>query len=299
MNERIAVGIDAGGTATAAASSCGGTRAASAREGPANASSAGTTAALATIMRAVSAVTGGRIPSALYVAAAGAGREEIRTSLEGGLRAAYPGARLAVESDVRVALRATLPAGPGIVLIAGTGSVAYAESGDRRARVGGAGYLLGDEGSAYAIGFAALRRLARVFDGREREDETTALAARALDAPDRDALLRALYAKPVDVATIAALAPSVIAFAVKGNRVAMKIVQDAARELGDLVLAAARAAELRDASPAVVLAGGLLRENSVLSFLLETRIAGDLPGANVLRAHAEPVDAALAFAEAL
>ncbi|MBD5605553.1 MAG: hypothetical protein IAI48_10760, partial [Candidatus Eremiobacteraeota bacterium] len=130
-------------------------------------------------------------------------------------------------------------------------------------------------------------------------DETTALAARALAAPDRDALLAAIYGAPLDVAKIAALAPSIVAFAGKGNRTSTKIVQGAAQELADLVKGAARALDLTERSPAIVFAGGLLRENSLLSFLLETRVVNDVPGCGILREREEPVLAALRFAEAL
>ena len=299
MSQRIAVGVDAGGTATVAALSRDGAFVSSIRDGPGNASSLGTVAAAARIVAAVRAVAHDALPDAVFVAAAGAGRSEVRDALAQSVADAFPHARVAVDDDLRVALRAGLDGGDGIVLIAGTGSVAYAERGETRVRAGGAGYLLGDEGSAFAIGMAAVRLLARVYDGRAAADETTAFAARVLDAPDRDALLRASYAAPLDVARIAGLAPSIIAFAGKGNRVATKIVQTAATELGDLVRGIARQAALQDASPPVVFAGGLLRENTLLSFLLETRITNELPGAAVLRVREEPARAALRFAEAL
>ena len=111
--------------------------------------------------------------------------------------------------------------------------------------------------------------------------------------------MQAIYRAPVEVARVAALAPSIVAFADKGNRVATKIVQGAAQELGDLVRAVARQAGLQETSPPVVFAGGLLRENSMLSFLLETRVINELPGAAVLRVRDEPARAALRFAEAL
>jgi N-acetylglucosamine kinase-like BadF-type ATPase len=300
MSVRIVVGVDAGGTSTVAAASRDGAFAGLGRGAPANPSSVGVEAAIAAIAATVRGVAGADDPAALFVAAAGAGRAEARDALGRGLRAAFPATdRVAVEDDTRVALRATLPEGPGVVLIAGTGSVAYAENGDVTARVGGAGYLLGDEGSAFAIGLAAVRALARVYDGRSREDETTALAARALGAPDRDALLAAIYGAPLDVARIAGLAPGIIAFADKGNRVSTKIVQTAAADLGELLKAAVRAAGLADASPSVVFAGGLLRENSLLSFLLETRVVNDVPGASILRGRDEPARAALRRAESL
>jgi N-acetylglucosamine kinase-like BadF-type ATPase len=112
-------------------------------------------------------------------------------------------------------------------------------------------------------------------------------------------LLAAIYRAPLDVARVAALAPSILGFAGKGNRVSAKIVQGAAQDLGDLVRTAAQHSGLKDASPSVVFAGGLLRENSVLSFLLETRITNEVAGASVLRLRDEPAHAALRFAEAL
>jgi N-acetylglucosamine kinase-like BadF-type ATPase len=233
----------------------------------------------------------------VHVGAAGAARPEIAAELSAAIAAVFPGARISVSDDALIALRATIAGGPGVVLIAGTGSVAYAENGDRRALVGGHGYLLGDEGSAFAIGLAAVRLYARVLDGRALPDETTDLVGRALKAANRAELHAAVYAQRPDPGAIAALAPTIVAFAGKGNRAATKIVQDAAKELADLARAAVRGAGLTDASPPIALAGGLLRENSLLTFLLETRIAGDCTGSEIVRASTEPVVGALRLAE--
>ncbi|MFZ1124038.1 MAG: BadF/BadG/BcrA/BcrD ATPase family protein [Candidatus Baltobacteraceae bacterium] len=299
MTDALAAGVDAGGTSTVAAVSRGGSFERLARGGPANATSRGPAAAAQTILETLRELIGAERPAALYVAAAGAGSAPTAAALEAALRAAFPGTRLAVEDDTRCALRAAIPSGPGAVLIAGTGSVAYAENGATRVRVGGAGHLLGDEGSAFAIGLAALKLLARVYDGRIEAEATTALAAQAFAAPDRPALLAALYRPPLDVARIASLAPGVVALADEGNRAAAKLVQGAARDLAELLEAAVRRAGLAQSSPALAFSGGLLRENSMLSFLLETRVQGEIPGASIVRLREEPVRAALRFAEAL
>ncbi len=299
MNDRLAVGVDAGGTASVAAVSRGGSFERSVRGAPANANSRGIEAAAAAIVETIREATAGAQPSALYVGAAGAGRADAAAALEAALRQAFPGVRVAVADDTRAALRGVVPEGPGLVLIAGTGSVAYAENGEVHVRVGGLGYLLGDEGSAFAIGKAAIELLARSYDGRARTDETTALAERALGCDDRDGLLRAIYAQPLDVTRVAAMAPSIVAFAGKGNRASAKIVQDAATALSALAKSAATQAGLAENSPAIALAGGLLRENSLLSFLLETRLTNELPGASILRVRDEPARTALRFAEAM
>jgi N-acetylglucosamine kinase-like BadF-type ATPase len=299
MDEVVAVGVDAGGTSTRALVSCNGEPAGEAQGPGANATTLGVDDAADAILTVVRKALAHRKPAAVVVGAAGAGRAAVADELAALIGSAFPDGRVSVGDDAAIALRAAIPRGPGVVLIAGTGSIAYAENGAHRARVGGLGYLAGDEGSAYAIGLAAVRLYGRVLDGRARSDETTDLVARTLQAPDRDAYLAALYDPPPAPATIAALAPPVLAFAGKGNRAAAKIVQQAALDLGDLVKSAARAAGLLEASPAVALGGGLLAENSLLTFLLETRIVGDLPGASILRGGDPPVAGALRLAEAI
>jgi glucosamine kinase len=296
----LAVGVDAGGTSTMAAVSRDGKPAPLVRGAPANPSSIGGERAAANIAATVREATGGESPAALYVGAAGAGGAEVGGRLEAALRQTFPEIQfLIVTGDVQCALRAAIPDGPGIVLIAGTGSVAYAENREKRVLIGGYGYLAGDEGSAFAIGFAAVKLLARTYDGRAHADETTALVERALDCANRDGLLSALYAAPLEVAKIAALAPSIIGFAGKGNRASTRIVQAAALELGDLLRSAAQQSGLSEASPSIAFAGGLLRENSLLSFLLENRVTNEIPGASVVRLRDEPAVAALRFAEAM
>ncbi len=297
----IAIGIDAGGTATVAAVSRAG---AAVREvaGPAaNATTAGVAAAGAAIVATMRAALGDDLPDSVYAGAAGAGSPVVARGLRDIIGRAFPAARVVVTDDAVIALRSAIAAGPGVVLIAGTGSIAYAENGEVRALVGGHGYLLGDEGSAFALGLAAIRLYARVLDGRAARDETSDLVARVLHAPDRAALHAAIYAAPpgpAAIAAIAALAPSIVAFAGKGNRASAKLVQEAAKDLGDLLKSAVRLAGLGDASPPIALAGGLLRENSLLTFLLETRINGDFTGSEVIRGTVEPVRGALRLAAA-
>jgi N-acetylglucosamine kinase-like BadF-type ATPase len=296
--DRVVVGVDAGGTMTRAAVAVDGAIVRSADGPGANASVVGVDDAADTILRTIRRALDRDRPAAIAIGAAGAGRASVARVLEDLVAQAYSETRVVVADDTSIALRGAVPSGPGVVVIAGTGSCAYAENGERRVRVGGLGYLAGDDGSAFAIGMAAVRAYGRVLDGRGRADETTDLVARTLAAPDRDAYLAALYDRPLVPATIAALAPSIVAFAGKGDRVAAKIVQTASADLGDLVKAAAVQAGLHEASPAVALAGGLFTENSLLSFLLETRIVGDLPGASIVRG-GNALDGAVRIATAL
>jgi glucosamine kinase len=293
----ICVGVDAGGSATVAAVSEGGVFRREARGPGANPTTIGVDDAADVIITVVRDALAGAHPDAIHAGAAGAGRARVAEHLRELIGLAFRGARVTAGDDAAIALRAAIPDGDGAVLIAGTGSTAYAEHGARAQRVGGLGYLAGDEGSAFWIGMQAVKLYGRVLDGRANRDETTDLVARALDAPDREHYLGALYDAPMKPAKIAALAPSILAFAGKGNRASTKIVQAAAQELGDLLKSALRAVDLLDASPRVALAGGLFGENSLLSFLVETRLNGDVAGASVVKGGDEPVRGALRLAE--
>jgi N-acetylglucosamine kinase-like BadF-type ATPase len=293
----IVIGVDAGGTQTHAALAQDGTRLREARGPAANPSALGVDAAAAAIVATIGEALAGAAPDAIYVGAAGAGRASVADALCARIAAAFPGARVQVGDDAAIALRAAIPDGDGAVLIAGTGSIAYAQRGAASFRLGGLGWIAGDEGAAFWIGLQAVKLYGRVLDGRAPRDETSELVARALDAPDRDRYLDALYGAPLQPARLAALAPSIVASAGAGNRAATKIVQAAAQELGDLAKGVLRAAGLLDARPRIALAGGLFRENSLLSFLVETRLNGDVPGVGIVKGGDEPVDGALRLAE--
>ncbi|HXP92853.1 MAG TPA: BadF/BadG/BcrA/BcrD ATPase family protein [Candidatus Binatia bacterium] len=295
----IAAGVDAGASQIIAVVSRDAGIVGTAHGGSANPTNVGIDDAADAILRTLRKALGGVQPDAIYVGAAGAGREDVAQTLRFLIASAFPRAVVGVGDDASIALRSAIPQGPGIALIAGTGSIALADDGTRTYRIGGLGYLLGDEGSAYWIGLAALRQLGRVYDGRESGDDLTDLVARELCVDSRATLLDYVYDQKPAIARIAALAPEIVALAGRGNGAATAIVQAAAGELAELVKAAARVAGLSDKSPAVALSGGLTYENSLLTFLLEARIAADLPGATIVRGTAEAHLGALRIAESL
>ncbi len=170
--------------------------------------------------------------AALGVASRGIWTRGERRVLARRLRRFAP--RVLVISDVEAAYLAALGAVPGVLLLAGTGSIALGR--DRRgrfARSGGLGPLLGDDGSAFSIGRAWLR-----------DAVPAARARRIVTAPDA-------------VARVAALAPGVLRRARRGDRTARRVVRDAQRALAVLAAGPARALRLR---PPITLswAGGLL-----------------------------------------
>ncbi len=293
----VAVGVDAGGSSTTAVAMRDGSTLGVSTGTAANASALGFERAAATIAGVVEGSLHGEAPAAICVGAAGAGRGEIARGLTTALELRFPQARVLVCDDAQIALRAAVPSGDGFVLIAGTGSIAYGEVGARQFRAGGYGYLFGDDGSGFALGSAAVKHTLRALEGRAPHDGLVEEVTRALDAPSNDAILLRVYGGENPVTELAALAPLVLAAAARGERSANKIVQSAALDLYDLIISIARAAEARERALPIVFAGGLLRSNNLLTYLLETRIANELPSMEVRKDAPEPHFGALALAQ--
>ena len=146
----------------------------------------------------------------------------------------------------------------GVVLIAGTGSIALGrDAAEHRARAGGWGHILGDEGSGYAIAQQAMQAAVRASDGRGPQ---TALLERILqywDITQADQLISKVYNEP-DKARIAGLSSLVLLCARAGDQVAAAIAQQAAQELALTVRAVCQALEFPQGDIPLALGGGLL-----------------------------------------
>jgi N-acetylglucosamine kinase-like BadF-type ATPase len=270
------VGVDAGGTNTVAALARGDRLLRTLEAEPANPSVVGIDGAAQILLRAIETILDGERPTAVVAGVAGAGSRGVQDRLHRLLAASFAGVPVAVTHDARIALRAAVPRGDGIVLIAGTGSIAYAEIDGGEVFAGGYGYLLGDRGSGYSIGAAALRE--------------------EVDAGDRDLLAR-LYRLPSPVAEIASRARAVVEQAAGGEADALQIVRAAAEDLVELV----RSIVAKCGRPTLplALAGGLLAENNVLVQRLEQRIAEEWLDVALVEERVEPYAGALALARDL
>jgi N-acetylglucosamine kinase-like BadF-type ATPase len=293
----IFVGVDAGGSRTIAALARGNEIVRTVTTGAANPNLIGVDAAASSIDRCVMLVLEGESPSAIGIGVAGAGNERVAADLRASLSRRFPSARIALCHDARIALRAALPEGDGLVLIAGTGSIAYAEIGAQTFRAGGYGYLLGDKGSGYAIGAAALRHLFAAMEIGSAQNAMLAELAAHLGANDRSGALARIYQSSTPVADIAACAPLVLRHADGGDELSTGIVQRAAQGLFELIARVTIRSPKR-ALP-VVLSGGLLRQRNALTQRLEQCIAGAPLDVRVLASRVEPYIGALSEARRL
>jgi N-acetylglucosamine kinase-like BadF-type ATPase len=285
------VGVDAGGSHTIAALARGDELLRTVAGPGANPNLIGIEAAAQSIERTVERVLEGESPDAIGIGVAGAGDERIAALLRASLSRSFPGACIALCHDARIALRAAIPEGDGLVLIAGTGSIAYAEIGEATFRAGGYGYLLGDTGSAYAIGATALRQLLAAMERGSVENAMLAELADYVGTDDPLVLVARIYRSATPVADIAACAPLVLRYAAGGEEFSTGIVQAAAQSLCELIVRITLRCPAR-ALP-VAFSGGLLRERNVLARALEQWIAAASLDVRVLAARVEPCMGAL------
>ncbi|HEV3153564.1 MAG TPA: BadF/BadG/BcrA/BcrD ATPase family protein [Candidatus Baltobacteraceae bacterium] len=295
----VVVGVDAGGTTTVAALSQDGEVLRTVSGPAANPSICGVENAGSIIGDLIVSALDGALPHAIFVGAAGAGRDDVASAICSALESRFGGARVAVRDDAYIALRAAVPQGDGAVIVAGTGSIGFAIRGGEEFRSGGYGYLLGDDGSGFAIGSAALRTVLRALDDRAPRDEFVQTLIDELGTADSSQILSRVHGENGGVARVSSLAPLVLQIANGGDRTANRIVQNAALELGDLAKSLVKRAGLTESGAPLVLAGSLLTSNSLLTFLLETRLKNDLPSMPVFKSAAEPYAGALTAAQAL
>lgn len=184
---------------------------------------------------------------------------------------------LRLTHDAAAALAAGSPSGAGILVICGTGSLVYGRREDgREHRVGGRGPLLGDEGSGFDIGHRALRAAARAADGLGRPTALTAAILRQAGVDGLEDLLD--WANPFAKDRVASLAPAVCEAASQGDAVARDIVAGAASSLARAVDAVWRRLwGDAEATPLVVLWGGVLRHQPVLRDALVARLKETRP----------------------
>lgn len=199
-----------------------------------------------------------------------------------------------VVNDATIALAAGAPEGRGIVVLAGTGSIAFGvDEQGRTARAGGHGFLLADEGSGYWLGHQALRAVVRAADGRGPETHLRPLVFASLGIERLPELIPVVYERGLPKYRIAALAPLVQKARDAGDRVAGGLVETAAHELALAARAVAR--ELAFARPfALVLAGGAFKACPDLAPLMADRL--EMPLARPALLDGEPARGAVRLA---
>jgi len=269
MTVPLVLGVDGGGTSTVAwlAEAEGNVRGRGVA-GPSNSKAVGVPSALAALESAIgeafrAAGESPRMVEAACLGLAGFGRPDDQRLLHEWADGRALTRRLLPVTDGDLVVAAGTPEGWGVGVIAGTGSIAVGRDREgNRARAGGWGPLIGDEGSAYIVVLAALRAVVRRADGREARgpgpDPLTTHLLGALGAHDVAGIIPVLHAPGMDRTRIAGLAPAVLAAAEEDPSVVADLLDPAGRDLAETVMAVARSLGWGGGDLPLACAGGFL-----------------------------------------
>ena len=218
---------------------------------------------------------------------AGAGRKSVIRRVMVFLAQEFPAAFAQVATDYEVALEAAAGSGPGIVLIAGTGSAAFGRNASgETARAGGYGPWIGDEGSAFEIGRRAVSAVARARDSDAPATILTAMIPAALNCPDWDELALQIMKTPDEV--FPKLFPIVAEAAEKSDAVSMGILADSAMRLGHLAASVIRRLGMGTAEFPLVKCGGVFGRSPALDTQVDSALVGAAPRAKISRLEISP-----------
>jgi N-acetylglucosamine kinase-like BadF-type ATPase len=274
----VFIGVDGGGTKTQVmAIHSRQRRAVSVIGGASNPHNVGFTRALEEVLglveQALTALGAGSDQlAALSACLAGVDRPEQVERLRDVLSQRLPGCAIEVANDALAALTAGTEGEPGVVLIAGTGSIAVGEDLDGRVvRAGGYGNLIGDEGSGFDLGRRGLMAAIQGCEGRGPKTALWPRAARMFGIDSVQEIISKVYEAEHPVGTVASFAREVLACADEdGDPVAASILDIAVDHQRRLVEAVFQ--QLSPRLPRrVVLAGGLFTHGDVLSRRLAAR----------------------------
>jgi N-acetylglucosamine kinase-like BadF-type ATPase len=294
------LGIDAGGTKTTCLlADDTGRVLASAHGGGANLQASGELEVEKVLHRVMDEALGDSDvrPDAICLGIAGVDRPRDADAVRAIMRRIGWKARTVVVNDALVALVAGAGHNPGVVIVSGTGSIAYGrDAGGRASRAGGWGYLLGDEGGGFWIGRSALSAVVRQFDGRGPATHLTELVLRTLDVGSPTELIHAIYDGGPHRQAIASIAAIVQRAADMGDAIAGDILSRAGAELAAAAASVITRHGMRGEAFPTVLSGGVLHGMPSLVTAVTARLSEVAPRSEVRLLDRDPASGALTLA---
>jgi glucosamine kinase len=255
--------------------------------------------ALAAVIRQACAVAN-LTPSQIKktcIGLAGAARTEISDPVRQCIAELVPG-EIEVVGDMVIALEAAFGAGPGVIVIAGTGSIAYGRNSNRQsARAGGWGFAISDEGSGHWIGRTAVAAAIRALDLDDAGATNQSLLENLMrfwQVETREQLVVAANATPSP--DFAALFPAVLASADQGDRSALEVLNQAGSELAGLAQTVITRLFPNTDRLAVAMSGGVFSSSPLVRQVFCNRLRSERPEAAIYPGVIEPVRGALELA---
>jgi N-acetylglucosamine kinase-like BadF-type ATPase len=234
--------------------------------------------------------------SAVVAAVAGFSFADRREELAEEIARSFPRAAIKIVPDYVAAFTGALNGAPGIVVIAGTGSVAYGENAmERTHRAGGYGYLIDDSGSGYGVGRSALSAVLNVADGTGPKTTLTERISVELGSASWEQIATGVYGGSIDRVRIAGLA-RVVALAAEEDEdyLARSILMHAGGALARMAEAVASRLFKQDEPFAVAGVGSLWEAGAGLTDVFDRSLARFAPKAlRIAPTHGPAMGAAL------
>jgi N-acetylglucosamine kinase-like BadF-type ATPase len=237
----------------------------------------GVEVAVGNIFKAIDSASGADSISRDDIAAAtlglaGVRRADIRRVVTESFQTRLALKKIQVMTDAEIALYGTTLGKPGLVIIAGTGSICIGQNENgKKETAGGWGPLAGDEGGGAGIAKRALQAIAKASDGRAEPTELSRVAAEYFRTAKTEDLIVAIYSPQTDNAKIAGFARGVVETAQTGDAVAVEILKEAGYELGLAAVAVIKKLNLQRRKIPIGCVGSIFKAEKLLTdSLMET-----------------------------
>jgi glucosamine kinase len=291
------LGIDGGGSKTTCAIGNETSVLATVATGPSNITRVGESVARESLHTAIrEACTATNIaPAELHrscIGVAGAGRENVAVIIRMIIAELIPG-EIEVVGDMPIALEAAFGEGPGVIVIAGTGSFAYGRDRQgKTARAGGWGFVISDEGSAHWVGLRAVREAVRAADKSAARLALLEDLMQVRHASSFDEFVHAANSDP----DFAAFFPSVVKMADAGDPIAQQVLTEAGAELANLAEIVMSKLFAKEPAVPLAMAGGVFRHSSLVREVFYNRVRNLRQRVGLHEVIVEPVLGALGMA---
>jgi len=303
-NTSYVIGVDGGGTSTVARlADLQGNIISVVKAGPSNLQTYGPEKCAETLTDAITEVisksksTLNSVQLVVY-GTAGAGRKADQERLHSAIQSRWDGLphkpkSLVVVSDADIALEAAHGGEPGIIIIAGTGSIIYGRDTDNTfKRSGGWGPIIGDPGSGTAIGLEALRITAKTIDGCIEAGDLVKLIAEDTGITSQESMIQKVYRDKIPPSSIA---PLVFKAADNGDKYAIDIIKKGADDLVNMLECGIKRFSFTGAIP-ISFVGGLLQSDTQYPDIVSKIIKEKIPLAEIRNHKFKPEEGAIAMA---
>jgi len=228
---------------------------------------------------------------------AGVGRVTDQEILLPALRSLDIAEKLILKHDAEIALAGATECQPGVVIIAGTGAMAFGMNHEGKTdRCNGWGNILGDEGSAYYISRRALISACKAYDGRGAQTLLMDAFMKHLGLTQFTDIVKIIYNNETSTKEIASLAPLVSQAAESGDEVAISILQDAGYELALAANAVICKLAMQDDKFLVAKSGSVFNSGKVLLETFTKHIKDNSPMAEIINPRFDPAMGAVLLA---